>query len=140
MIGVAKMFWMLFRAFCCLCSNRESLRDLKQRGNYYQYQDTSDESDEENDYVSEDDRTAKARIMKAANLKRNAIGVATDVIVAEDLLRQHGNDASLCMYHTNCTKDMHRAFDKLPPRSYGAKLKRHPNMYLEGKRYTRDFV
>ncbi|KAI4792899.1 hypothetical protein KUCAC02_033094 [Chaenocephalus aceratus] len=59
------MFWMLFRALCCLCSNRQSMM---------------------------------ARVRKLSNLKRNAIDVTTDVIVAENLLRRHGDDSGLLMY------------------------------------------
>lgn len=134
------MFWMLFRAFCCLCSNSPRLSNLNRVGHYHYYQDDSDDYD--SDENEDTDTKVQARVVKLSNLKRNAIDVTTDVIVAENLLRRHGNDLSLLMYHDKCSKEMDQALDKLPVTSHGAQVKR-PCMYkssCNGVHYTRDLV
>lgn len=129
------MFWMLFRAFCCLCSNRQS---LNRGGGYYHYY--QDDSDDDSDEDEDTDNKVRARVVEFSKLKRDAIDVTTDVIVAENLLRRHGNDSSLLMYHDKCSKEMYRALDKLPVTSHGAQVKRPYNSYRNGARYTRDIV
>lgn len=131
------MFWMLFRALCCLCSNRPSLNRGSGYYNYYQ-DDIDDESDDDDE--EDTDTTVRARVVELSNLKRNAIDVTTDVITAENLLRRHGNDSSLLMYHDKCSKEMYRALDKLPVTSHGAQVKRPYKSYRNGLRYTRDIV
>lgn len=135
------MFWMLFRALCCLCSNRQNLGNLnRSQGYYHYYQD--DDSDDSDDVDSDEDSDTKvqARVVKLANLKRKAIDVTTDVIVAENLLRRHGDDSSLLMYHDRCTEEMYRALGKLPGTSHGAQVKRPYKSQRKGVRYTRDIV
>lgn len=96
------MFWMLFRAFCCLCSNRQSLSNLNRGGGgyYHYYQD--DRDDDSND-DKDTDRKVQARVVELSKLKRNAIDVTTDVIAAENLLRRHDDDSSLLMHHDKCS-------------------------------------
>ena len=133
------MFWMLFRALCCLCSNRQALS--QGNGYYYYHQDDSDDDDDDDDDDSDKekeekekeeekeeekeqtDATTRARVVKLSKLKRNAIDVTTDVIVAESMLRQHGNDSSLLMYHDRCSQEMYRALNKLPVTSHGVQVK-----------------
>lgn len=126
---------MLFRAFCCLCNNRQSLPNINKGGGYYYYQDDSDD-DSEDEYT---DAKVQARVVELSNLKRNAIDATTDVIVAEDLLRRHGNDSSLLMYHNKCSEGMYRALDKLPLTSRGLQATR-PYSSRKGAPYTRHIV
>lgn len=132
------MAWMLFRALCCLCSNRQTLSNLNRGGGYYHYyQDDSDDEDSDDD---DSDTKVQARVVKLSNLKRKAIDVTTDVIVAENLLRRHGDDSSLLMYHDKCSKEMYRALGKLPVTSHGALVKSPYKTRRKGVWDTRDIV
>ena len=128
------MFWLLFRAFCCLRSNRQSL--LNNGGGYYHYysQDDSGDDDSDAEYTATDaEARVRANELFKLKLKRNAINATTDVIVAENLLRRHGDDSSLLMYYDKCSKGMYRALDKLPLSSHGA----HAKLSGECAPYTR---
>lgn len=107
---------MLFRALCCLCSNRQSASG----SGYYSQQDRCYESSDDEDYDELDE--FRARALKLSKLKRNAINVTADVIAADKLLRRHGNDSSLLMYYDRCSEEMTRALNKLPLASHGAQI------------------
>ena len=95
-----------------MCKNRQSLTNIGQgSGDYHFYQE---DNNEDEDSLSD----VRARVVKLSNLKRNAIDVTTDVIVAEHLLRRHGDDSSLLMHHYNCSKEMHQALAKLDGTSH----------------------
>lgn len=131
------MFWLLSRALCCLCSKRQSLSNLNRDGGHYS--DGGCYSDEDGDEDDDTDSKVRARAVELSNLKRNAIDVTTDVIVAENLLKRHGNDSSLLMYHDKCFKEMCRILNKLPVTPHGPQVKRpyrklFPNG--NGARYT----
>lgn len=130
------MFWMLFRAFCCLCRNRQT---LNQGRDYYQYY-RDDESDEESDEDEYTERRRRALLLKLSNLKRNAIDATTDAVVADDLLRRYGDDSSLLMYHDRCSAEMRQALDKLPLTSHGAQVKMPHKSLRNSARYIRDIV
>lgn len=131
---------MLFRALCCLCSNRQRVPN-GDRG--YHYFDSDDgDSDDEGFAAAE----ARARVLKLSKLKRNAIDVATDTIVAENLLLRHGDDSSLLMYRGECDRELHRAIAKIPVSSHGALVKKpyyycyNKKSHRNGERYTCDIV
>lgn len=95
-----------------MCKNRQSLTNISQGSEYYHYY--QEDSDDDDDTTSD----VRARVVKLSNLKRNAIDVTTDVIVAENLLRRHSDDSSLLMYHYKCSKEMHQALAKLDGTSH----------------------
>ena len=112
------------------------------RGGGYLHRDYEDDSDDDDDDDEDKDTVVQARVSELSRLKRNAIDVTVDVIVAENMLRRHGDDSSLLMYHDKCSEEMHRALSKLPVTSRGAQVKRHPHpkSFGKGVRYTRDIV
>lgn len=118
------MFCTLFRALCCLCGNT-TRPSIPHRNRDYRHCDIGDWYDRD-DSDDEGFPTAKARagVFELSKLKRYAIEVTTDVIVAENLMRQHGDDSSLLMYHDRCANEMYQALDKLPSTSHGARVKR----------------
>lgn len=128
---------MLFRTLCCLCSNRQNVLSSGGGRSYYHYYDSEEDSDDEDEAM---DAKVQTRVIELSNLKRNAIDVTTDVIVADNLLRRHGNDLSLLMYHDKCTKEMYRALDKLPVTSHGLQVKRPYKSSDTGVCYTRHIV
>lgn len=129
------MFWML-RLFCCLCRNRQILN----RGrDYYQYY-WDDEGDEESDEDEYTERERQALLLNLFNLKHNAIDATTDVIVADELLRRHGDDSSLLMYHDRCSAEMRRALDKLPLTSHGTQVRMPHGPLRSSASYIRDVV
>lgn len=107
---------MLFRAFCCLCSNRQSAPNRNRDNRHFDTDNWDDEG-----FAS---TKARARVVELSKLKRDAIDVTTDVIIAENLLRRHGEDSSLLMYHGKCDREMHQALDKIPVTSHGALVKK----------------
>lgn len=106
------------------------------RGYRRTYQDESEDDSEDED----EDANVQARVRKLSNLKRNAIDVTTDVIVAENLLRRHGDDSGLLMYKERCSQEMFRALDKLPVASHGAQVKRPYTYSGNTGRYTGEVV
>ncbi|KAJ7984160.1 hypothetical protein DPEC_G00364440 [Dallia pectoralis] len=124
------MVWMLFRTFCCQWGKRQ--RGLNQRTGYYH--NHWDES------VEDTNTETRARVVELSELKRNAIDVASDVIVAEALLRRHGNDSSLLMYHDRCSREMHQALDKLPVTSHSEQVKGSYRSPCSRVHYIRDIV
>lgn len=130
------MVWaLLFRVFCCLCRNKQTLNYT--RDYYNSYWDDSDEEDDEDENTGQHQQ--QKRMLYMANLKRDAIDATTDVIVADELLRRHGDDSSLLMYYDRCSTEMHRALDKLPLEAHGTQIKR-PHKSLCEMRYIRDIV
>lgn len=106
------MVWMLFRALCCLCQNRDTVRSYMDGGSSY-YQDFEDEDDDE-DEDSRNPKEFRRRILKLSRLKRDAIEATADVVMADNLLKQHGGDSSLLMYYDECLYEMSRALQRLP--------------------------
>lgn len=106
------MVWMLFRALCCLCQNRDAVRSYMDGGGGY-YQEFEYEDDDEDDDSSNPKELGR-RMLKLSRLKRDAIEATADVIVADDLLKQHGGDSSLLMYYDECSHEMSRALQRLP--------------------------
>lgn len=131
------MFWLLSRALCCLL--RYNGHSDSSRGGGYGYPPHyRDDSDEDSD--DEGDGEIRARVVELSALKRDAIDATVDVIVAENLLRRHGYDSTLLMYHDECAKEMRRALDRLPVTSRRARLKRSREPSRHGVRYARGVV
>lgn len=108
------MVWMLFRALCCLCQNRDTVRSyMGGGGGYYQEFDEEDEDEDDDDEWSNPKEYGR-RMLKLSRLKRDAIEATADVIVADNLLKQHGGDSSLLMYYDECAHEMSRALRRLP--------------------------
>lgn len=107
------MVWMLFRALCCLCQNKDAVQSYMGGGGGGYYQEFDDEDDDEDD-DSNNPKVFGRKMLKMARLKRDAIEATADVIVADNLLKQHGGDSSLLMYYDECSYEMARALRKLP--------------------------
>lgn len=108
------MVWMLFRALCCLCQNRDTVHGYLGRsggGDYYEDFEDSEEDDEDE---SSDPKEFRLRALKVSRLKREAIDATTDVIIADRLLQKHGVDSSLLMYYDECSHEMSRTLERLP--------------------------
>lgn len=134
------MVWtLLFRVFCCLCRNRQTLNYAQ---DYYRsYWDDSDEESDEDEYTGQQQQQQqRAHMLNMSNLKRNAIDATTDVIVADELLRRHGDDSGLLMYYDRCSAEMHRALEKLPLEAHGAQVKMPHKSLCDSTRYIRDIV
>lgn len=108
------MFWMLFRALCCLCQNRDTVGSYVGGGaRYYDLDD--DDDDDDNDDENDGLRNPKEfRRLKLSRLKRDAIEATVDFVMADKSLKQHGGDSSLLMYYDDCSHTMSRALKRLP--------------------------
>lgn len=107
------MVWMLFRALCCLCQNRDAVRSYT-NGGYHDDAFEYEDDDEDDDDGWSRPKELGRRMLKLSRLKRDAIEATTDTIVANGLLRQHGGDSSLLMYYDECAHEMACALQKLP--------------------------
>lgn len=112
---------MLFRAFCCLCNNRQSLTNLYHRASVYIEPD-SDETDSEDDYL-ENHPDAKQRLIAWNKRKQRAIDATTDVIIADRLCQKYPRDSSVLMHYEACRQESDRVAAKLPLGSSAAQLK-----------------
>lgn len=111
------MVWMLFRALCCLCQNRDTVRGyMGGGGEYYQeFEDSEDDDeDEDKDDDSSNQKEFRRRALKLSRLKRDAIEATADAVVADRLLKRHGGDSSLLMYYDECSHEMSKALQRLP--------------------------
>lgn len=111
---------MLFRALCCLCQNRDTVRGyMGGGGEYYQEFEDSEDDDEDEDEDKDDDDSSnqkefRRRALKLSRLKRDAIEATADALVADRLLKRHGGDSSLLMYYDECSHEMSKALQRLP--------------------------
>lgn len=117
------MVWMLFRALCCLCQNRDTVRGyMGGGGEYYQEFEDSEDDDEDEDKDKDKDKDDDSsnqkefwrRALKLSRLKRDAIEATADAVVADRLLKRHGGDSSLLMYYDECSHEMSKALQRLP--------------------------
>lgn len=88
------MVWMLFRALCCLCQNRDTVRGyMGGGGEYYQeFEDSEDDDEDEDKDKDKDDDSSNQkefwrRALKLSRLKRDAIEATADAVVADRLLK-----------------------------------------------------
>lgn len=115
---------MLFRALCCLCQNRDTVRGyMGGGGEYYQEFEDSEDDDEDEDEDKDEDKDDddssnqkefRRRALKLSRLKRDAIEATADALVADRLLKRHGGDSSLLMYYDECSHEMSKALQRLP--------------------------
>lgn len=110
---------MLFRALCCLCQNRDTVRGYMGGGGggeYYQeFEDSEDDDeDEDKDKDSSNQKEFRRRALKLSRRKRDAIEATADAVVADKLLKRHGGDSSLLMYYDECSHEMSKALQRLP--------------------------
>lgn len=114
---------MLFRALCCLCQNRDTVRGYMGGGgeDYQEFEDSEDDDEDEDkdkDKDKDDDSSNQKefwrRALKLSRLKRDAIEATADAVVADRLLKRHGGDSSLLMYYDECSHEMSKALQRLP--------------------------
>lgn len=112
------MFCALFKAFCCLYSNRSLLRNN-------QSYDTDEDYFE---YEEDEDLLCDQRsLSEASSPKLKAVHAAMDSIHADRLLERHPGDSSLLMYHDKCAQQLEDSMTRLhtPERRFesrGSKL------------------
>lgn len=123
------MFWVLFKALCCLCSNRETLC-CKSGESSYRYEvagEISDEEEDDDEYGGDrrqrDVALTRNQAIRLARLKLKAIGSASDACVAMKLLERHGqNDSTLLTYDRRCRQELVEALRRLPPHAHGTQI------------------